>query len=193
MFVADLSDYPQVRTAFEGIFTKPGGATEGSVTLPKALMTQCIAYLLRSLSGQSDSRLPWLPGLQNLNLYLAVGTIFEHPEAAHRVDSVADCALMSWSAFVERFRETLGSTPINFVHNLRIRKTAERRSNVRQVTHQVAKTGAIPLAPSKTSLASSPLRFGRANLFGRTAYSVTTANKRRGRSETCPSFYAYPV
>lgn len=165
MFVTDLSAYPQVRTAFEGIFTKQRGATKGSVTLPKALMAQCIAYLLRSLSDQSDSRLPWLPGLQNLNLYLAVGTIFEHPEATHRVDPVADCALMSWSVVAERFREALGSTPINFVHNLRIRKTADRRSNVRTGDPSSRKNWSDSSSPVKNQFGIFPSAFREGQLI----------------------------
>ena len=94
MFVADLSAYLQVKIAFEGIFAEQGGATEGSVTLPKALMTQCIAYLLRSLSDQSDGRLPWLT---DPNLSHAVDTLFNHPQAAHTVDSLTGGALMSRS------------------------------------------------------------------------------------------------
>ena len=44
MFVADLSAYPQVKIAFEGIFTEQG---EDDVAITRALMTQCIVYLLR--------------------------------------------------------------------------------------------------------------------------------------------------
>ncbi|HAA94809.1 MAG TPA: hypothetical protein DHW65_08570 [Dehalococcoidia bacterium] len=125
VIVADLSDYPQVRSAFEGILAEQGGATEGSVALTRALMTQCIVYLLRNLSEQADGRLPWLPGREDPNLSHAVDAIFENPEAAHTVDSLADHAIISRSVFAERFREAFGSTPINFVHNIRIRKAAE--------------------------------------------------------------------
>jgi len=57
---------------------------------------------------------------------------------------------------------------MNFVHNLQIRKAANllRQTggpSVGQVAHQVARARAIPLAPSRTSLASSPPRFGKAN------------------------------
>jgi len=105
-------------------------------------MAQCIVYLLRSMSDQSDGRLPWLPGLEDPNLSQAVETIFEHPEAAHTVDSLADRALMSRSVFAERFREAFGATPISFVHNLRIRKAADLLHqtggpSVEQVAHQV--------------------------------------------------------
>ena len=81
IIVADLSGYPQVRSAFEGILAEQGGATEGSATLTWAMMTQCIVYLLRYLSEQSDGRLSWLPGLEDPNLSRAVDAIFEHPKA----------------------------------------------------------------------------------------------------------------
>ncbi len=142
VIVADLSTYPQVRSAFEGILAEQGGGTEGSVALTRALMTQCIVYLLRSLTEQSDGRLPWLPGLEDPNLSQAVDTIFEHPEAAHTVDSLADQALMSRSVFAERFRQAFGETPINFFHNIRIRKAADLLRqhggpSVEQVARQV--------------------------------------------------------
>jgi AraC-like DNA-binding protein len=142
IIVADLSGYPQVRLAFEGILAEQGGATEGSATLTKALMTQCIVYLLRYLTEQSDGRLPWLPGLEDPNLSRAVDVIFEHPEAPHTVDSLADEAIMSRSVFAERFRETFGSTPISFLHDMRLRKAAEQlrqkgSTSIKQVAHLV--------------------------------------------------------
>ena len=142
IIVADLSGYPQVRLAFEGILAEQGGATEGSATLTRALMTQCIVYLLRYLSEQSDGRLPWLPGLEDPNLSRAVDAIFEHPEAPHTVDSLADEAIMSRSVFAERFRETFGSTPISFLHDMRLRKAAEQlrqkgSTSIEQVAHRV--------------------------------------------------------
>ena len=88
-------------------------------------MTQCIVYLLRYLSEQSAGRLPWLPRLEDPNLSRAVDAIFEHPEAPHTVDSLADEAIMSRSVFAERFRAAFGSTPISFLHDMRLRRAAE--------------------------------------------------------------------
>ncbi len=142
IIVADLSGYPQVRLAFEGILAEQGGATEGSATLTRALMTQCIVYLLRYLSEQSDGRLPWLPGMEDPNLSRAVDAIFEHPEAPHTVDSLADEAIMSRSVFAERFRATFGSTPISFLHDMRLRRAAEQLrqiggTSIEQIAHRV--------------------------------------------------------
>ena len=114
-----------MRSAFEGILAEQGGATEGSATLTRAPITQCIVYLLRYLSEQSDARLSWLPGREDTNLSRAVDAIFEHPEAHHTVDSLADDAIMSGSVFAARFRAAFGSTPISFLHDMRLRRAAE--------------------------------------------------------------------
>ena len=142
IIVADLSGYPQVRQAFEGILAEQGGATQGSVALTRALMTQCIVYLLRYLTEQSDGRLPWLSGLEDPNLGRAVDAIFQNPEAAHTVDSLADVAIMSRSVFAQRFRSTFGSTPISFVHQIRLRRAADLlrhsgEASIEQVAHRV--------------------------------------------------------
>ena len=142
IFVADLSGYPQVRLAFEGILAEQAGATQGSVALTRALMTQCIVYLFRYLTEQSDGRLPWLSGLEDPNLARAVDAIFERPEAAHTVDSLAEVAIMSRSVFAERFRAAFQSTPINFLHDVRLRRAAELlhgkgQTSIEQVAHRV--------------------------------------------------------
>ena len=142
IIVADLSGYPQVRLAFEGILAEQGGANQGSVALTRALMTQCIVYLLRHLSERSDGRLPWLAGLEDPNPTRAVDLIFERPEAAHTVDSLADVAIMSRSVFAERFRSTFGCTPISSLHDIRLRRAAEllrQRGDmsIEQVAHRV--------------------------------------------------------
>ena len=142
IIVADLSGYPQVRLAFEGILAEQGGAMQGSAALTRALMTQCIIYLLRYLSEQSDGRLLWLSGLEDPNLARAVDVIFERPEGSHTVDSLAEVAIMSRSVFAERFRAAFGSTPMSFLHNIRLRRAAELLRQpgdtpIERVAHQV--------------------------------------------------------
>ena len=142
IIVVDLAGYPQVRLAFEGILTEQGDASQGSVALTRALMTQCIVYLLRHLSDGSDGRVPWLAGLEDPNLTRAVDLILECPEAPHTVDSLSEMAIMSRSVFAERFRTTFGCTPISFVHDIRLRRAAKilenrRVMSIQQVARQV--------------------------------------------------------
>ena len=142
IIIADLSGYPQARVAFESILAEQVIASPGSVALTQALMTQCLVYLLRYLSEQSDGGLPWLSGLEDPNLAPALELILEHPAAFHTVDSLADAAIMSRSVFAERFRAAFGCTPIRFLHDVRLRLATELLSNGRgmsidQVAHRV--------------------------------------------------------
>ena len=142
IIIADLSNYPQARVAFESILAEQVDADPGSVALTQALMTQCLVYLLRYLSEQSDGRLPWLSGLEDPNLAPALDLIFERPSAAHTVDSLADAATMSRSVFAERFRAAFGCTPIRFLHDVRLRLATEllgqrRGLSIDQVAHRV--------------------------------------------------------
>ena len=142
IIIADLSGYTLARVAFESILAEQVMASPGSVALTQALMTQCLVYLLRYLSEQSDGRLPWLSGLEDPNLAPALELILEHPAAVHIVDSLADAAIMSRSLFAERFRAAFGCTPIRFLHDVRLRRATEllrqgRGMSIDQVAHRV--------------------------------------------------------
>ena len=142
IIIADLSGYPQARVAFESILAEQVGANPGSAALTQALMTQCLIYLFRYLSEQSDNRIPWLSGLEDPNLAPALELILEHPAAGHTVDSLADAAFMSRSVFAERFRAAFGCTPIRFLHDVRLRLATEllqqgRGMSIDQVAHRV--------------------------------------------------------
>lgn len=122
--VADLSSFPQVRVAFESIIAEQGGGHPGSVPLTQVLMSQCLIYLLRYLSEQSERPLSWLAALEDPSLSQAIDRIIEQPAGAHTVASLADAALMSRAAFAKRFHEAFGCTPMTFVHDVRLRRAA---------------------------------------------------------------------
>ena len=65
--------------------------------------------------------------------------IFERPEAAHTVDSLADVAIMSRSVFAERFHRAFGCSPIRFLHDVRLRRAADLLRQSRDLSiNQVA-------------------------------------------------------
>lgn len=140
--VADLSHYPQVRSAFEGIIAEQGQRSSGSNALTTALMTQCLVYLLRHLIREPDPPLPWLSALEDPGLARAVEVIFENPAAGHTVDSLADEALMSRSTFAERFHAAFGVSPMAFIRDIRMRRAAaflqqSSRLSIDQVARRV--------------------------------------------------------
>jgi AraC-like DNA-binding protein len=78
-----------------------------------ALMTQCLVYLFRRLVSEPGGALPWLIALEDARLARAIDRILEDPSADHTVDSLADTASMSRSAFAEHFVAAFGRSPMN--------------------------------------------------------------------------------
>ena len=124
VLVADLSAYPQARTAFESLLAEQRSPSAGSGPLTQALMSQCLVYLMRHLSAQEDQPLTWLSALQDPTLAPALDAMLNRPEAPHTVASLADTSAMSRTVFAERFNAAFGSGPMHFLHDLRLRRAA---------------------------------------------------------------------
>ena len=137
----DLSPYPQVRAAFEGILAEQAVPSPGSQTLTKAYMSQCLVYLLRHLTEAADSPLPWLSALQDTDISRAVDAMLDEPARAHSVTSLAYEALMSRSAFADRFLAAFGCTPMAFLRDVRLRRGAQLLQQgdlpIDQIAHRV--------------------------------------------------------
>ena len=125
VLVADLSAFPQVRIAFETLLAEQGGGTPGSNALTQALMSQCLVYLFRYLTEQPNDGLPWLASLEDPSLAQAIDLIFDQPNAPHSVASLAETAMMSRSVFADRFHAAFNTSPMSFVHDIRLRRAAD--------------------------------------------------------------------
>jgi transcriptional regulator GlxA family with amidase domain len=51
--------------------------------------------------------------------------VLEHPERDHSLESLAELATMSRSAFADQFRAVFGRTPMAFLRDVRLRRGAE--------------------------------------------------------------------
>ena len=118
----DLSETPAVETALRGILAEQSGraAKPGSAALTAAPMSRCLVHILRRLGEDENSPMPWLHALSDPRLGRAVETILDDPAAEHTVESLADTASMSRSAFAERFTNTIGATPMGLVNQMRM-------------------------------------------------------------------------
>lgn len=141
--VADLSHYPQARTIFETILAEQSRREVGSEALARALMSQCLVYLLRRLGPEADDPPPpWLAALDDPALASALDAMLERPEAPHTVESLASAATMSRSVFASRFHEAFGQTPLSALHEVRMQRAAQllrgdRRVPVAEVARKV--------------------------------------------------------
>ena len=130
--VADLSHYPQARTAFETILAEQAKHDVGSTTLIRALMSQCLVYLLRRLGQDADAPLPWLAALDEPALAHALDAMIARPGDTHTVESLAANASMSRSAFASHFQQAFGQPPLGALHEIRMQRAAQLLRNDRR-------------------------------------------------------------
>ena len=120
--VEDLSQIPLARSAFEAILAEQSEAGPGSEAMKAALMSQCIVYLLRRLCEGGTCSLPWLAALEDERLARALDHILRSPGDPHSVESLAETASMSRSAFAETFASAFGLPPMSMVRRIRLER-----------------------------------------------------------------------
>lgn len=127
VLAVDMSDTPSVGAAFRSILDEQSREKPqpGSGALTAALMSQCLVQLFRRLSGDDAGGIPWLTALSDPRLARALDRILENPAADHTVESLADEASMSRSAFAERFTAAFGRPPMNLVNHVRMQRAAQ--------------------------------------------------------------------
>jgi AraC-like DNA-binding protein len=125
VLVVDLSSYPQVGQAMQGILDEQMNPGPGTQFIRSTLMSQCLCYLLRHLALEDPEEVPWLAALNDSQLGPAVATILERPEDRHTVESLAVDAAMSRSAFARRFHDAFGKPPMHLLHDIRMIRAAK--------------------------------------------------------------------
>jgi AraC-like DNA-binding protein len=135
----DLTQSPQALTAFQGILDEQSRAVAGQDTMTAALMTQCLVHFFRELPQEGRDAMPWLDALQDDRLGRVVEEVISKPGADHSVDSMADTAAMSRSAFSSMFLKSFGRSPMRFVNHTRMQHAAELLANQPVSIDEVAK------------------------------------------------------
>jgi transcriptional regulator GlxA family with amidase domain len=127
-----------MRLLFEMILEESREHSEGSLGIIEALMRQCLVLLLRRLKDTDDSRLTFLDGLQDARMSAVITEILDRPADPHTVQSMASTAMMSRSAFSDRFKECFNDTPMAFVRHVRLRQSAEMLRTTRKSVGSIA-------------------------------------------------------
>jgi len=122
ILVEDMKGNARVPAAFQAILAEQSHPGPGSETLTASLMNECLVHVLRQLAQKGP--LPWLSALQDDRLGRSLDRIFEDMGGNHTVESLADAAGMSRSAFAESFTAVFGQPPITFLHQLRMQRAA---------------------------------------------------------------------
>jgi len=116
----DLSDVPDAAAAFQAIVSEQSNLMVGSKAMTAALMTQCLIHLFRKLPDKTLNALPWVAALEDQRLGRVIDRILDAPGEHHTVETLAETAAMSRSAFTEQFSTSFGRSPMNFVNHVRM-------------------------------------------------------------------------
>jgi transcriptional regulator GlxA family with amidase domain len=122
--IGNLGEQPLLRNALEGLINELAEPRPGTRALARALMQQCLIELLRTHYQDGNHDIRWLSAAGNPGLWKVITIIFDHPEAPHSLDTLANHAGMSRSSLVEHFTASLGRSPMDLVKELRLRRAA---------------------------------------------------------------------
>ena len=136
--VVNLSSIPEIPLLYQGILSEQAGGQPGEAVLQGAIMTQLLVHMFRKLSSDSESALPWLAALDDPRLAAALDAIMENPGTHHTVESLAETAHMSRSAFAKSFHEAFDRSPINLVNHVRMEYAASLLGTGQVPVEQVA-------------------------------------------------------
>ncbi len=118
--MVDLSDSAQAATIFEEILRQQADRGPGHHALVDALMFQGLVLFFRRLCEGEECPFPWLAALEDTRLARVLDHILDDPGRPHTVESLAEVAAMSRSAFAKAFVESFGESPKRFVNSVRM-------------------------------------------------------------------------
>lgn len=141
LLIIDLSEIPGMSSLFKIMMDEQASDSPGKPVLQGAVMTQLLVYMLRTLGEQSDSSLTWLNALDDPRLARAIDHILDDPGAPHTVESLADVACMSRSAFSKHFHDAFSRSPMALVNHVRLERAAKMlntgQSSIKQIARRV--------------------------------------------------------
>jgi AraC-like DNA-binding protein len=101
--------------------------TPGSEVVANRLAEVLFIQAIRAhiASGAEICKRGWLRAIFDLQIGAALKSIHENVNSPWTVESLAESAGMSRSAFAERFKELLGQTPLEYVTEWRMQKAVQ--------------------------------------------------------------------
>ena len=138
-----------------------------SLVLQQLACMMLVEVLRLHLAGGLQSKVGWLSALSDKQVSAAITSI--HGDAAHdwTVEELAQRGGMSRSIFAQRFKEIVGSSPIEYLTRWRMLLAADRISNTRDSISEIAQSLGYESASAFTKafkkiMGCSPRQYSRA-------------------------------
>ena len=117
------------------------GQEIGSGAMATALLKQVIVALVRRSLQSLHVWAERFSALSDPRIARALAEMVASPSKQHNVETLANSAGMSRSAFMARFKEVVGSSPMTILRSLRMREAAillgRPKASLDQIAHDV--------------------------------------------------------
>ena len=120
IMVVAKSDAPELFSRIEWLFEEADSNACGRDAALELLMEYMLILLLRHVMDNSEVATCILTSLGDERLARAITAIHEHPEKAWTLETLAQQATMSRSRFAQHFKESVGSTPLDYLTDWRL-------------------------------------------------------------------------
>jgi len=139
--VCDVTQNEPLKSALNQMIKELAQPNIGSRPLVRTLMHQCMIHILRDASKTAPTTIQWLAAVHDERLWRAVTAIFDHPEAPHTLDQLAEIAQMSRTSFAEHFKEAFGRGPIDLLKEVRLRQASRllitTELSIKTISHNI--------------------------------------------------------
>ena len=121
---------------------------QGSETLVYGLLDVIFVLLMREMLQRQGARTScWSHGIQDPLVMKAVQAMHDDCARAWTLDALAQHAGLSRTSLAERFRESMGNTPLNYLRTVRMQKAmaalSESERSLEQIAREVGYTDAF--------------------------------------------------
>ena len=128
---------PQLKMALDFIHYESQAIRPGYIAVASRLMDLLFIHVLRSAISQPDVSIGLLAGLVDPNISRALGAIHANPSNRWTVASLSREAGMSRTTFAERFRQVIGTTPIQYLSRWRMTIAEDLLARSNQTVEQI--------------------------------------------------------
>ena len=122
--IESMSEETTFREPFRQLLGELAQPQAGTRSLAELLMKQCLIALLRRQAQAGQCLAPWLAAHAQPHLGAALRAMLDRPAEPHSVQSLAELAGMSRSAFADQFKQAFARTPMEFLKGVRLRRAA---------------------------------------------------------------------
>jgi AraC-like DNA-binding protein len=133
--------YPSIQSSIDFITAEKSQNLPGEYAVKIRLAELTLVSQLRAYIAEQTESKGLLAGVKNKKINSVLSALHKHPEANWQVKQMADIAGMSRSAFALKFKVLLETSPMEYVHSLRINKACQYLKqgslSITEIAHRV--------------------------------------------------------